>query len=255
MHDTYKILEWNIHKMTKNVLVKPFVIERIKQDCPDIVILVEYKYDCNIEQSLLEDYYVDVAIGKNGNDVLMAIKKCIVLRDTKPIFNKSVIKASLGSDHPTVLEARFQTKDQKMLSVIGLRYVQGGDAIKVSKYLRTYLNGIQHEFVCVGDFNVLEFRMPIHYGQYYHEEYDGEFESSSVIMLYDFRDCIIKGFQRLDHVIYSPNINKESLKYSWDFIEKSAVYPKYNEITEGYVWKIPVAYPDHAILEFEFHID
>lgn len=252
MHNTYKVLEWNIHKMTKNVLVKPFVIERIKKDSPDIIVLVEYKDDCNIEQSLSEDYYVGVAIGRNGNDVLVAIKKCIVLEDTEPKFNSSVIRVSLGSDEPTVLETTFQTKDHKALSVIGLRYVQGGDAIKVSKHLKKHLDSIDHEFIGVGDFNILEFRMPFHYGEYYHEDYNGAFQTSSIIMLHDFKECIIKGFQRVDHVIYSPNIKKESLNYSWDFIENSEGYPPYREIAEGYVWKIPVAHPDHAVLEFEF---
>lgn len=255
MHNKYKVLEWNIHKMTKNKLVAPFVVERITQDKPDIIVLVEYKSDYNIEQALSEDYYIHVSIGRNGNDVLMAIKKCIVLEEAIPKFNSSIISISLGKDAPTVLAATFQTKERKTLSIIGLRYVAGGNAIKVSKYLKSYLDRLDHEFICTGDFNIREDRMLMHYGEYYHEKYDETLKNSSIIMLNNFKDCIITGFQRMDHIVYSSNIKKESLSYSWDFVEKSEVYPPYSEIAEGYLWRIPVAYPDHAILEFEFHLN
>lgn len=253
MNEIYKIREWNIHKMTRNIPAEPFVISRIKQGEPDIIVLVEYKEDHMIEQALAQDYFFGVAIGKKGNDVLIAIRKEIVAEKTEPNFNQSFLKASLGEDQPTVLETTFETKDKKLISVIGLRYVQGGNGLKVSKYMKLYLDKLNHAFICTGDFNVFDFRMPIHFGDYYQENYDRRKENSSIVMLHDFKECIIKGFERFDHVVYNSNIKRNSLTYSWDFISLSDIYPSTMDV--GYVWKIPVAYPDHAVLECDFSIN
>ena len=40
MNEIYKIREWNIHKMTRNIRAEPFVISRIKQGEPDIIVFV-----------------------------------------------------------------------------------------------------------------------------------------------------------------------------------------------------------------------
>ena len=47
-----KLLEWNIHKMTNNVLVKPFVYNRILEQEAEIICLVEYIEDIGIKGKL-----------------------------------------------------------------------------------------------------------------------------------------------------------------------------------------------------------
>lgn len=252
MSEKYKIVEWNIHKMSRSITVETFVITRILRDNPDIIVLVEYKKDNLIEECLNTSYFFDSSIGKKGNDVLIAIKKEIVDKGSSVFFNKNFFEVSLGVDQPTVLDATFMTKAKKKISIIGLRYVQGGEGLKVSKHMKSYLNKIKHSFACIGDFNVLECRMPIHFEEYYHGNYDGSKESSSVVMLNNFQEGIITGFDRLDHLIYNSNIELKAQSYSWDFISLSDVYPSYDKFNVGYTWKIPAAYPDHAFLECDF---
>lgn len=254
MKRTYTLLEWNIHKMTKDIPVEKFVIKRILIGHPDIIILVEYKRDTLIEDALINDYFYDVSIGAKGNDVLVAIKKSIVLEDLEVNFDKNFFMADIGKDQPTVLAGSFFTKDREKFTVVGLRYVQGGNGLKVSQYLKQYLDEIPHAFMCAGDFNILEYRMPIHFKEYYHESYKGDKDGASVVMLVDFRDCIVKGYNRLDHIIYNSFINRINLNYVWDFTQLSKVYIPYDELNVGDVWKIPAAYPDHAILEGKFSL-
>lgn len=254
MKNNYSIFEWNIHKMTKKKSVEKFVIDRILKDRPDIIVLVEYKKDDIIEEGLQSNYYFDVAIGNNGNDVLVAVKKVIVYDSTKVVFNKSFFEIDLGEDQPTILAVTVTTKENELFTIIGLRYVQGGNALKVSKYIKQYLDKIQHAFICVGDFNVLECRMPVHFNEYYHECYDGSKDGASVVMLNNFKECVVTGFNRLDHIIYNSDIQVTGLNYAWDFTLLSEVYIPYDKLNLKDIWKIPVAYPDHAILECKFKI-
>ena len=52
MNSNYSLFEWNIHKMTNNISVGKYVIDRILKDSPDIIVLVEYKKDDIIERRL-----------------------------------------------------------------------------------------------------------------------------------------------------------------------------------------------------------
>lgn len=255
MNSNYSLFEWNIHKMTNNISVDEYVIDRILKDSPDIIVLVEYKKDDIIERSLRSDYFYDVGIGNNGNDVLMAIKKAIVYSNTKVTFNKNFFEENLGEDQPTILVATFTTKENKMLTVIALRYVQGGNGLLVSKCLRQYLDKIQNAFICAGDFNVLECRMPSHFENYYHKCYNGGKDGASVVMLNNFDECVVTGYNRLDHVIHNSHIQVIELNYPWDFTSLSGVYIPYDKLDLGDIWKIPVANPDHAILECKFKIN
>lgn len=254
MKNSYSLLEWNIHKMTKNITVKNYVAECILKDSPDMIVLAEYKEDNIIEDALQDAYFYDVAIRDGGNDILVAIKKAIICNDTNVVFDKYFFRRNMNKDQPAVLAATFTTLENEQVTIIGLRYIQGGNAIKVSKYLNQYLDGIKHPFICAGDFNILECRMPVHFSEYYHEHYDGGKESASVVMLTNFKECVVKDFNRLDHVIYNSNIQVVELNYSWDFTALSEVYIPYKELTLGDVWKVPPAYPDHAILKCKFNI-
>ena len=66
-------------------------------------------------------------------------------------------------------------------------------------------------------FNVLECRMPSHFENYYHECYNGGKDGASVVMLNNFDECVVTGYNRLDHVIHNSHIQVIKLNYPWDF--------------------------------------
>lgn len=255
MGSSYSLLEWNLHKMTRNVPVQRYVVDRIVRDRPDLLVLVEYKRDDGIERALQDDYFYDVAIGAGGNDVLVAVKRETVRAGTRVAFDPGFLQAELGEDQPTILAASFTTREHGPLTVIGLRYVQGGNGLRVSGYLKRRLDALANAFVCTGDFNVLACRMPVHFKEYYHESYDGGKDGASVVMLNDFKQCAVTGYNRLDHVIYSAELQAVGLNYTWDFTSLSKAYIPYDRLALGDIWNIPVAHPDHAVLECELKLN
>lgn len=44
-----KLVEWNIHKMTKDISVKPFVIDTLAVENADVMCLIEYLTDTGIK--------------------------------------------------------------------------------------------------------------------------------------------------------------------------------------------------------------
>ena len=55
-----KIIEWNIHKMTNDILVKKYVVDVILETNADIIVLTEYMTDSLIEKPLSDSSYVYV---------------------------------------------------------------------------------------------------------------------------------------------------------------------------------------------------
>lgn len=52
-----KLAEWNIHKMTNDILVKQFVIDKLIDVEADVICLIEYLRDTGIEENLKEKYW------------------------------------------------------------------------------------------------------------------------------------------------------------------------------------------------------
>lgn len=70
-----KLVEWNIHKMTKDISVKPFVIDTLAVENADVMCLIEYLTDTGIKGKFEEEYWIEESKTISGNKVLIAVKK------------------------------------------------------------------------------------------------------------------------------------------------------------------------------------
>ena len=70
-----KLAEWNIHKMTNDILVKQFVIDKLIDVDADVICLIEYLRDTGIEENLKEKYWFEESNTISGNKVFIAVKK------------------------------------------------------------------------------------------------------------------------------------------------------------------------------------
>lgn len=68
------LLEWNINKRTKVVNSPVFVIDNILKKNPDVICLVEYYEDYELENQL-KDYHIEKSAIDSGNQILIAVKK------------------------------------------------------------------------------------------------------------------------------------------------------------------------------------
>lgn len=152
-----------------------------------------------------------------------------------------------------MLAVTFKTTNGARLTIIGCRYVQGSEnALLISKWMNKKLRLLKNPWIIAGDFNILQMRMSVHYRDY-KGSFSGGFDDCSTIFVDNFENGVITSFQRLDHAVYRGITCNES--YCWDFLsEDTDVYLAKADIVPGKVWKIPVGYPDHAMLCVEMEI-
>lgn len=241
-----KLLEWNIHKMTNKVPVKPFVYKRILEQCADIICLVEYFDDTKIKDKLSENYWISESTACSGNQILIAISKEIA---PKGIEIKRATEEALCYNF---LHISYINSHDEKFSVIGVRMLSPMDASKQTKPLNKYLSKLQESkesFVCMGDFNIKRCRM-----KYWFPEYNigqlkcntQKIDNSSIVYVEKYTKRI-NGFGAVDHVLGSDDL-QITAEYKWDFIEDDDHYPKKCDIQICNRWEIDVAYPDHAMM-------
>lgn len=248
-----KLAEWNIHKMTNDISVKQFVIDKLIDVDADIICLVEYVSDKGIEENLEEKYFFEESNTISGNKVFIAVKKELVLdrnRDRIEVKNKNEVEGCYN-----FLHIEFLMQNGEPLSVIGVRMLSPIDASKQTLSLQEYLSKLSKpstpptSFLCTGDFNIQGYQMAKWFPNISTEEMintDCELSKSSIIYTNRY-NCKVIGFGAVDHVLHSNNINVKS-EYDWKFLSCDSIYPCFNEIDIGTTWNIPPAYPDHALM-------
>jgi len=244
-----KLLEWNIHKMTNDILVKKYVVDVIIDSSADIIVLTEYLTDSVIEESLNENYYYEESNSISGNKVFIAVKKEFAINGIC-VKNKEEKKDCYNFLH---VDIKLESGD--VLSVIGVRMLSPIDATKQTPQLKEYISKLKNPFLCTGDFNILSHMM----GKWFPNIAisniisSGNHLSDSSIVYVDKDSKKITGFGTVDHVLHSDSMNVNSI-YSWNYLHEDSVYPCIEDIKIGRIWNIPAAYPDHAVMisEVEF---
>lgn len=258
MYEEYELIEWNLHKMTNEINVQEYVHNRILDEKKyDIIVLVEYKKDSKLEQLLGIDYFISSNESVNGsNEILIAIKKSRVKENTIPKSSDELLIKS-GQYMPDFLHVSFTDINENEISVVGVRFVSPapsgdpmllGGAKRESDPLNKYLSSINHNLICCGDFNILDFKMKDYFPDYYREVIKGKGLDNASIIFTNKKSYEISDFGKVDHILCKKKEEIVEASYSWDFLEDDLVYPKRENINIGELWKIPIAYPDHAIL-------
>lgn len=251
-----KLLEWNIHKMTNKIPVKDFVCKRILEldNKADIICLVEYIDDNKIRNRLKDEYWINESISESGNKILIAISKLISSK--KP----QVVRETEETGCYNFLHVKCVIDElEKELSIIGIRMLSPMDASKQTPPLNKYLKTIEGSFVCVGDFNIKEYRM----GHWFDltnykietlQKSNDKIENFSYIYI-DKQSKIVSSYGAVDHVLGSSDLEISS-KYKWDFLSDDDIYPQKDDIKiNRTVWDIKPAYPDHAIMITDIRFD
>lgn len=271
-----KVAEWNIHMMTNEVEKFPYIIEKtleIKNYFYDIIVLVEYKQNLEFEEKLHNNgYRVFTNSPLKKNEVLLAIKKELIMEVVE--VNKN-LPLNVGEIHPNFLHVKFKSREDKIISVIGIRNLFGEEEYRLQmKAIKRYLAKIADEnIIVVGDFNAISKNIenflpanfhtyqPIHNRNYYNTENfinnysyffteDDKTKNSEKESLETESDNIIKGMNALDFCISNMK-GITNLSYSWNLIEHCDKYPKKSTIERNVTkWNIPVGYPDHALFTF-----
>ena len=238
-----KLLEWNIHKMTNNILVKPFVYNRILEQEADIICLVEYIDDIGIKNKLSGEYWIRESIARSGNQILIAISKKIAPNGIE------LIRAAEEALCYNFLHINFTNSCNKKFSVIGVRMLSPIDASLQTIPLNIYLSQLKESFICMGDFNIKRNRMSHWFPKCNIEnlKYNTQKIDNSSIVYVEKNTKVINGFGDVDHVLGSDDLQITS-EYKWEFIEDDETYPQKSNIRIGEVWDIKPAYPDHAMM-------
>lgn len=238
-----KLVEWNIHKMTNDIPVKQFVIDTLIDVNADVICLVEYLSDKEIEKNLKEKYWFEESDTVSGNKVFIAVKKEFA-PDGITVKNKNeVIKCY------NFLHIEFLMQNREPLSIIGVRMLSPIDASEQTPPLKKYLSELNTPFLCTGDFNILDYRMSKWFQGISTENIvnTNRSLSNSSIIYVDMDSLEVTGFGAVDHVLHSDKI-KVSSEYDWKFLWCDSIYPCVDKITMGTIWNIPPAYPDHALM-------
>lgn len=239
------LLEWNINKRTKAVNSPVFVIDNILKNNPDVICLVEYYEDYELENQL-KDYHIEKSAIDSGNQILIAVKKS---------FDSSGIEVICSTEERNCynfLHIRLKTTG---LSIIGVRMLTGEgknsiDAEKQTPPLKRYLSALREPFVCIGDYNIREFRMYKWFDNIKLldiEETSDYLEQTSFFFKDKYEPDVIGSFGVLDHILCSDKINGK-VGYSWDFVNDCEIYPSKQNLKLGTYWNIPIGYPDHGML-------
>lgn len=238
-----KLAEWNIHKMTNDILVKQFVIDTLIDVDADVICLVEYLTDTGIEEKLKEKYWFEESNTISGNKVFIAVKKEFA-PDGITVKNKNEVIECYN-----FLHIEFLMQNGEPLSVIGVRMLSPINAIKQTPSLEKYISELTTPFLCTGDFNIKDYRMAKWFPGISIEDMVNTncFLSDSSIIYVDEDSCQVTGFGAVDHVLHSDNIKVNS-EYDWKFLSCDSIYPCCDKINIGTIWNIPPAYPDHALM-------
>jgi exonuclease III len=246
-----KLIEWNINKRSNHVISPSFVSERILKLEPDVICLVEYVADSGIRSALNEHYWFAESIKESGNQVLIAVSKNYAHNGIRVICDKE------QKGCYNFLHINFKDSAGEIISIIGVRMLTGRgenkiDAIKQTPPLNKYLESIKTKLICVGDFNIREYRMSKWFPNYKIQvvkESNEPANRSSFFFPDDYNEEI-KTLGILDHVLVRKDVKVEA-EYSWDFISDDVMYP-YQEISAISVgkqyFKIPIGIPDHGIM-------
>lgn len=238
-----KLVEWNIHKMTKDISVKPFVIDTLAVENADVMCLIEYLTDTGIKGKFEEEYWIEESNTISGNKVLIAVKKDFA-PDGITVKNKEEVQECYNFMH-----IEFKLQNGNPLSVIGVRMLSPMNAKKQTPSLKEYISKLTTPFLCVGDYNIKKSRM----GKWFPSISIGNLRntncslSDSSIIYVDKNSCQVTGFGAVDHVLHSDDIEVNS-EYKWDFLRCDSIYPCVDNISISTYWNIPPAYPDHALM-------
>lgn len=253
-----KVAEWNIHMMSRVVKNFPSIIYdtlEIENYFYDIIVLVEYKQNLEFEEKLHNNgYRVFTNSPLKKNEVLIAIKKELIMEVVE--VNKN-LPLNVGEIHPNFLHVKFKSREDKIISVIGIRNLFGEEEYRLQmKAIKRYLAKIADEdIIVVGDFNAISKNIekflpanfhtyqPIHNRSFYNTENfinnysyffteDDKTKNSEKESLETESDNIIKGMNALDFCISNMK-GITNLSYSWDFIEHCDKYPKKSTIWES----------------------
>lgn len=148
-----KLVEWNIHKMTKDISVKPFVIDTLAVENADVMCLIEYLTDTGIKGKFEEEYWIEESKTISGNKVLIAVKKDFA-PDGITVKNKEEVQECYNFMH-----IEFKLQNGNPLSVIGVRMLSPMNAKKQTPSLKEYISKLTTPFLCVGDYNIKKSRM------------------------------------------------------------------------------------------------
>lgn len=148
-----KLAEWNIHKMTNDILVKQFVIDTLIDVDADVICLVEYLTDTGIEEKLKEKYWFEESSTISGNKVFIAVKKEFAPNGIT-VKNKNEVNGCYN-----FLHIEFLMQNGEPLSVIGVRMLSPINASKQTPSLKKYILNLTTPFLCTGDFNIWASRM------------------------------------------------------------------------------------------------
>lgn len=248
-----KVAEWNIHMMSRVVKNFPSIIYdtlEIENYFYDIIVLVEYKQNLEFEEKLHNNgYRVFTNSPLKKNEVLIAIKKELIMEVVE--VNKN-IPLNVGEIHPNFLHVKFKSREDKIISVIGIRNLFGEEEYRLQmKAIKRYLAKIADEnIIVVGDFNAISKNIekflpanfhtyqPIHNRSFYNTENfinnysyffteDDKTKNSEKESLETESDNIIKGMNALDFCISNMK-GITNLSYSWNFINHcdGDVYPE-----------------------------
>lgn len=249
---------WNLHAMGGNEYIIPkFVPDVILQENSDAVVLTEFSiaasnFECfkeNIEKKY--DLFISPYAANGRNQIAILIKKGALN------INDMITVNPFDNGKPEILQINLIYKDMP-LSIIAVRIKTQAKKIEEQfRFLTTYLQSIKTDFICVGDFNATEKHLdlqfngfkigtPLHDKKKYYT--DNWYDNYSYLFV---KENVISGAAALDHVIVNNGIVKE-IKYNWEFIKRSNIYPKANRIIKGNMWNVPKGYPDHAVLTFKY---
>lgn len=243
--NNYTLITWNVHKMRISANVPEFVIQRISRDHTDIICITEYKYDSGIIHDLEKNYWwaeSEVINGQNG--IFLAVRKDIVLSEPE------VIRNTCEYDKYNFFHIRVVNKESKVINIIGVRFLSPMNASEQTPPLLEYLQQIQESYICTGDFNIKGSRMNKWFpGIKMEKRLKGDnFLNDYSIVYTKRRTFVINGYGDVDHVLLSHDFSAMA-EYDWDFLKEDEAYPEFSEVKTGNKWKIPVCYPDHAILK------
>ena len=266
---TLNILEWNINQRSSDTKNQDFLADEILDKNPDVVILVEFKGDANVQilENKLTEHYIYSYNGtpydaskpnKTGNGVFVALNKSRFFNPTLENMIQERSTQKIEKENPNFLAIRAQLLSGKYITLVGMRIRIGGKNEVITErkeQLEYILESFKDDenIIIVGDFNN---------GPHWEKESAWNWEkikklisSKNFSTPYSPKGTSWK-YATLDWIITKGvSVDKES-SYNilhWDFArhyEKEYFVDGY-QVPEGYFIRNTPTYPDHAILTVE----
>lgn len=246
-----KLIEWNINKRSEDIISPSFVSERLLEQKADVICLVEYYKDSRIRSELMEKYWFEESIVESGNQVLIAVNKKYAPKGIEVVRNWE------EKGCYNFLHVDFEDYLGNKLAIIGLRMLTGKGANRMNAEIQTpplnkYLEDIKRQFVCVGDFNIIEKKMAYWFPNYKIQTIKESNEQTNKVSFFfpDAYNEIINNMVVLDHVLVRKDVQVEA-EYSWDFLSDDGTYPYPDKsaikVGNGY-FEIKQGLPDHGMM-------